>query len=143
MQIGTLAEAAGVTAKTIRFYEQRGLLPPPSRTAGGYRDYAGDAVARLRFIRDAQSAGLALAEIRGILDLRDRGQAPCEAVEALIAEHLEQIENRLADLRATRRALRDLAARAATVDPATCAEAEICTILARPHVRVGRSVYPM
>jgi DNA-binding transcriptional MerR regulator len=132
MQIGTLAETTGVTAKTIRFYEQGGLLPPPPRTTGGYRDYPADAVGRLRFIRDAQSAGLALAEIRGILALRDSGQAPCEAVAALVGEHLGQIERRLADLRSTRRALRDLARRAADLDPDTCTEDDICTILTRP-----------
>jgi DNA-binding transcriptional MerR regulator len=131
MQIGTLADAAGVTTKTIRFYEQRGLLPPPPRTTGGYRDYPAEAVPRLRFIRDAQGAGLTLTDICGVLALRDSGQAPCEAVAALVADHLDQIEARLADLRATRTVLRDLARRAADVDPETCAEGDICTILAR------------
>ena len=131
MQIGTLAQATGVTTKTIRFYEQRGLLPPPPRTTGGYRDYSADAVPRLRFIRDAQGAGLALAEIRGILALRDSGQAPCEAVAALVDDHLDQIERRISDLRATRAALRDLARRAADVNPDTCVEDDICTILTR------------
>lgn len=130
MQISTLAEAAGVSAKTIRFYEQRGLLPPPPRTAGGYRDYPPATVQRLRFIRDAQATGLRLADIEGILALRDSGQAPCSHVEALITEHLDQIERRLSDLRATRAVLRDLTRRAAQVDPDTCAEADICSILA-------------
>ncbi|MGQ0843413.1 MAG: heavy metal-responsive transcriptional regulator [Sporichthyaceae bacterium] len=131
MQIGSLAQAGGVSAKTIRFYEQRGLLPPPPRTEGGYRDYPLGAVQRLRFIRDAQAAGLRLSAIAGILDLRDSGQAPCDRVQVVIAEHLEQIEHRLADLRATRALLRELALRATDVDPSTCAEEEICTILAR------------
>jgi DNA-binding transcriptional MerR regulator len=119
-----------VTTKTIRFYEQRGLLPPPPRTIGGYRDYPADAARRLRFIRNAQGSGLALAEIRDVLALRDSGQAPCEAVAALVAEHLDQVERRLAELRATRVALRDLARRAAAIDPDTCAEGDICTLFA-------------
>lgn len=132
MQISSLAEAAGVSAKTVRFYEQRGLIPPPPRTPGGYRDYPPAAVQRLRFIRDAQAAGLRLADIHGILALRDSGQAPCALVEDVIAEHLAQIEQRLTELHTTRSALQDLARRAAESDPEHCAEADICTILARP-----------
>lgn len=140
MQIGELAQACGVSAKTIRFYEQRGLLSPPPRTGGGYRDYPPETVHRLRFIRDAQGGGLTLTDIVGILALRDSGQAPCAQVEALIADRLDQIEKRLADLRATRTLLRQLALRAAQVDPDTCAEADICTILARDHDRGGHAV---
>ncbi|MEV8547135.1 MerR family transcriptional regulator [Streptomyces sp. NPDC051572] len=69
MRIGELAVANGLTLKTIRFYEQAGLLPAPPRTPGGYRDYPPQVGARLAFVRDAQSAGLTLAEIRSILSL--------------------------------------------------------------------------
>ncbi|MFC1417735.1 heavy metal-responsive transcriptional regulator [Streptacidiphilus cavernicola] len=129
MRIGDLATTSGLSTKTIRFYEQADLLPPPPRTTGGYRDYPAEAVARLGFIRDAQAAGLTLAEIRGILDLRDSGQAPCGHVSGLIAQHLAEIEQRLVELRKTRTALRDLAQRAADTDPATCTD--ICSILTR------------
>ena len=114
----------------LRFYEQAGLCPPP-RTAGGYRDYPAGAVARLGFIRDAQAAGLTLAEIRGILTLRDSGQAPCGHVSGLIERHLAEIEARLVELRKTRTALRDLARRAADTDPASCTDTDICSILTR------------
>ncbi|MET9953643.1 heavy metal-responsive transcriptional regulator [Streptomyces sp. NPDC006339] len=132
MRIGDLATASGLTAKTIRFYEQAGLLPKPTRTSGGYRDYTGDAITRLAFIRDAQVAGLTLAEIRSVLVLRDTGQAPCARVTELIDQHLDEINRRLAELRATRTALRALAQRAAATDPDTCDEGDICTILAMP-----------
>lgn len=135
MQIGVLARAGGLSTKTIRFYEQRGLLPPPPRTRGGFRDYPAEAVGRLQFIRDARSAGLTLAEIGRVLALRDSGQAPCGAVADLVAEHLAQIERRLADLHAARGVLRQLARRAADLDPGSCAEADICTILAAPPAR--------
>lgn len=131
MLISTLAEATGLSTKTIRFYEQRGLLAPPPRTRGGYRDYPAATVQRLRFIRDAQAAGLRLADILGVLALRDSGQAPCAHVEALVEDYLAQIEQRLADLRATRSALRNLARRALETDPETCSESDICTILTR------------
>lgn len=121
-----------MTAKTIRFYEQAGLLPAPPRTASGYRDYTPEAVSRLAFIRDAQGAGLTLAEIRSVLDIRDSGEAPCGHVTTLIGERLADIERRMAELCQTRTALRELARRAAVTDPDTCSAGEICTILTRP-----------
>lgn len=129
MRIGVLAEKCGVTAKTIRYYEQCGLLAPAPRTPAGYRDYSGEAITRLLFIRDAQAAGLSLAEVRSILNLRDSGDAPCEHVTALIAQHLRHIDQRLEDLRKARRTLRNLAQRAAATDPYACDEHAICTIL--------------
>ncbi|WP_031511404.1 heavy metal-responsive transcriptional regulator [Streptomyces megasporus] len=135
MRIGDLAARTGLTTKTIRFYEDSGLLPPPPRTPGGYRDYPDHTAARLAFIRDAQRAGLTLAEIRSILALRDDGHAPCTHVTRLIHEHLDDIDRRTAELAATRKALWALADRAATTDPAACGQDDICTILtsARPR----------
>lgn len=132
MRIGEFAAACGMTAKTIRFYEQEGLLPEPPRTSGGYRDYPSEAVSRLAFIRDARSAGLTLADIRSIMVLRDSGETPCGHVTDLIAQHLAEIEHRLAELRTTRTALRAFAKRAATTDPSTCQDVNICTIFGGP-----------
>ncbi|MFD3959920.1 MULTISPECIES: heavy metal-responsive transcriptional regulator [Streptomyces] len=132
MRIGDLAAVSGLTAKTIRFYEQAGLLPAPPRTPGGYRDYPEQTAVRLGFIRDAQGAGLTLAEIRSVLALRDGGQAPCAHVTALIDQRLADIERRMAELAKTRAALGNLARRAAATDPAACAADNICTILAPP-----------
>ncbi|MGV4983353.1 heavy metal-responsive transcriptional regulator [Streptomyces sp. NRAIS4] len=133
MRIGDLATASGVTTKTVRFYEQAGLLPAPPRTPAGYRDYPADTVTRLAFIHDAQHAGLTLAEIRGILILRDSGQPPCDHVGDLIQQHLTEISQRMAELRKTRAILRDLARRAATVEPATCTDTDICRIIRQPE----------
>lgn len=129
MRTGELASASGLTAKTIRFYEQAGLLPEPPRTAGGYRDYPPQAAHRLAFVREAQAAGLTLAEIRSVLAVRDSGQAPCVHVTHLIEQHLVDIEQRMAELRAARTALRTLAHRAAATDPSTCTETDICSII--------------
>ncbi|MET9240930.1 heavy metal-responsive transcriptional regulator [Nonomuraea sp. NPDC003709] len=129
MRIGDLAAEVGVTTKTIRFYEQAGLLPQPPRTPAGYRDYPAVAAERLTFIRDAQAAGLTLAEIRGVLAIRDAGQPPCHHVTALIDTHLQQVEQRIAELLAARAALRALRQRATSVDPAQCDPTSICTIL--------------
>jgi MerR family transcriptional regulator, copper efflux regulator len=129
MLIGDLGAAAGLSAKTIRFYEQCGLLPAPPRTPGGYRDYPAGAVDRLAFIRHAQAAGLTLAEIGGILRIRDGGQAPCEHVTALIAGHLAEVEERVTELTRTLEALAELHARAVATEPADCGESQICSIL--------------
>ena len=128
--IGELAATAGLSAKTIRFYEQAGLMPSPPRTPAGYRDYPPGALDRLAFIGNAQAAGFTLADIRGVLAVRDSGQAPCQHVTVLIGEHLAQVERRIAELTRTQDVLKDLQRRAAATDPATCAETEICSILA-------------
>jgi DNA-binding transcriptional MerR regulator len=129
MRISVLAAWAGLSTKTIRFYEQAGLLPEPPRTSAGYRDYPAEAAARLAFVRDAQAAGLTLSEIRGVLAIRDGGQAPCQHVTGLLDQHLAQVEQRLADLTQAREVLRDLKRRAAATDPAECTADQVCSIL--------------
>ncbi len=130
MRIGVLAARAGLTTKTVRFYEGAGLVPPPPRTPAGYRDFPAQTLARLAFIRDAQAAGLTLADIRSVLAIRDRGQAPCQHVTRLIDQHLAQVEQRLAELTQAKNVLRDLRRRAADTDPAACPSEAVCTILA-------------
>src|SRR5690348_16031742 len=129
MRISDLAGSARVTTKTVRFYEKAGLLDEPGRTAGGYRDFPADAAARLRFIRAAQSAGLTLAEIREVLEVRGSGQSPCRDVTALLKAHLDQVEQRISELEHARATLRDLHARAAATDPAKCRSDRVCSIL--------------
>ena len=75
MRIGEIAEQAGVTTKTIRYYESVGLIPEPGRTSSGYRDYGLDAVERLRFIRDAQQSGLSLTESASLVELKSAGES--------------------------------------------------------------------
>src|SRR6266511_4825778 len=103
MRIGELATRTGVPAKTIRYWEQLGLLPQPARTAAGYRDYQPQAATRLEFVRAAQSIGLSLREIREILAVRDRGQVPCTHVARLIDRHAAGLAERIAaDRKSTR-----------------------------------------
>jgi DNA-binding transcriptional MerR regulator len=128
MRIGEVAGRAGVPAKTIRFWEDEGMLPHPGRTPAGYRDYDPAVLDRLAFIRHAQGAGLTLAAIRQVLDIRDSGQQPCVHVTDLIARRLAEVEARLAELTRTRDQLVVLAARAAAQDPADCRG--YCSIIA-------------
>ena len=128
MRIGEAAGRADVRAKTVRFWEDQHLLPPPARTPAGYRDYGPGIVERLAFIRHAQAAGLTLDAIRQVLEVRDGGQPPCVHVTGLIAQRLGEVEARLAELTRTRDQLVILAARGAAQDPADCQG--YCSIIA-------------
>jgi MerR family transcriptional regulator, Zn(II)-responsive regulator of zntA len=86
MLIGELAEASGATTKTLRFYEEAGLLPAPERTAAGYRDYNAQILPRLDFIRRGRAAGLSLTQIREVLEVRDAGSPPCQHVQTSSAD---------------------------------------------------------
>ncbi|HEY7580855.1 MAG TPA: helix-turn-helix domain-containing protein [Acetobacteraceae bacterium] len=108
MNIGGLACAADTKAETIRYYERIGLLPPPPRTAGNYRDYTGSHVSRLTFIRRARDLGFSIEQIRALLDLADEKNQSCEAVDAIAREHLAEVKRKLADLGALRRELESL-----------------------------------
>lgn len=129
MRIGQLADAAGVSAKTVRYYEGEGLLHEPDRTPSGYRDYDADTVDRLAFIRHAQAAGLTLRQIREILEVRDGGHAPCRHVADLVAHRLDEVERRLDELQHTHAQLRQLKQRLDTLDPADCAPSAICSAI--------------
>jgi len=128
MRIGEVAGRTGVPPKTIRFWEDQRLLPPPARTPAGYRDYGPAVLERFAFIRHAQAAGLTLDAIRQVLEVRDGGQPPCVHVTGLIAQRLAEVEARLAELARTRDQLAALAGRAAAQDPADCRG--YCSIIA-------------
>jgi DNA-binding transcriptional MerR regulator len=130
MRIGELANQSGVSAKTIRFWESTGLLANPARTPSGYRNYDPDAIDRLRFIRQAQTAGLTLAEVRQILAISDGGEPPCGHVTHLIHRHLADVEHRIRHLTETRALLDHLAKRATDQNPADCSG--YCAILQPP-----------
>ena len=129
MRIGELAAMTGTTTKTLRFYEDAGLLHPEGRTTSGYRQYGADAVARLDFIRRGRAAGLTLAQIREVLDVRDQGRAPCRHVEDLLATRLRALDAQLADLRALRATVAQLHDAACGGDPDTCGAEQVCRYL--------------
>src|SRR5437879_7544921 len=94
LTIGQVADAADVNIQTIRYYERRGLFPTPRRTPAGYRQYADDAVARLRFIKHAQELGFSLQEIQELLGLRVRHGAACDALERKTRHKTEVVQQR-------------------------------------------------
>lgn len=126
LRIGELANKAGVSTKTIRFYEESGVLPEPERADNGYRVYNDDSVERLTFIRDAQSAGLRLDEITDILEMRDQGVSTCKHTTAILDRHLSEVDRQLKDLERTRERLVEMTDRARSLDPAGCTDPNRC-----------------
>jgi len=110
LTIGQVATAADVNVQTIRYYERRGLFPTPRRTPAGYRQYADDAVARLRFIKHSQELGFSLKEIQELLALRVRHAAACDAVERKTRAKIVLVEGRIQELQRLKRTLERLAA---------------------------------
>ncbi len=102
MWISELAERAGVAARTVRFYEEQGLLTKPERTHAGYRSYDGATVDRLLFIKSAKSLGLKLADIGRVLELADTGERPCGRVESLVDAKVAEIDERIDELQVLR-----------------------------------------
>ncbi|OFW66062.1 MAG: hypothetical protein A2Z12_10220 [Actinobacteria bacterium RBG_16_68_21] len=137
MQIGELARATGVPTKTIRYYEEIGVLPAPPRADNGYRSYPPEMVDRLTFVKDAQETGLTLSEIGYILDLRSKGVGTCHHVVELLERHLADLDKHIRTLRATRKQLQGLTERAAALDPSGCTDPNRCqTISPDPGVRI-------
>lgn len=107
LRIGQVARATGVSTRTIRYYEQVGVLPPPRRTAAGYRQYAPTAVERLRFVRRARALGLPLGPLRALGAVMDAG--PPAGVRprllALVREQMSAVNRRVTELQRLQRQL--------------------------------------
>lgn len=97
-QIGVVAKESGVPIKTIRYYEELGLLKSSGRTEGGFRLFNTDVLARLHFIKRAQSLGLALAEIKEFLNVHDEGELPCEHIKIKLEDKVQAIDDQIQQL---------------------------------------------
>jgi MerR family Zn(II)-responsive transcriptional regulator of zntA len=106
--IGKVAMLAGVSPDTLRYYEKEHLITPASKTAAGYRLYTDEAVRRIRFIKTAQHCGFSLADIQGLLTLKQADNACCADVRSLAIEKKLCIEHKLRTLQAMSAALDDL-----------------------------------
>ncbi|SDR10441.1 Cu(I)-responsive transcriptional regulator [Pseudoxanthomonas sp. CF385] len=108
MNIGQLSRRTGVPIDTVRYYEKQRLLPPPTRTASGYRHYEADDVLRLTFIRRAKTLGFTLEEIRDLLALSRADDGDMAAIRAAAASKLADVEQRIAELTRVRDGLQTL-----------------------------------
>ena len=108
LTIGRLAEEAQVNVQTIRYYERRGLLRDPERTASNYRVYGRDTLRRVRFIKRAQDLGFTLNEIKELLELRASPRSSCEDVRARSQAKIRDIDEKVRTLEAMRKGLAKL-----------------------------------
>lgn len=100
-----MAAQAQVNTQTLRYYERRGLLPEPERTASGYRAYSVDAVRLVRFVKRAQQLGFTLNDIEELLHLAGGGPASCEAAKTMARTRIADLERRIQELAGMRDAL--------------------------------------
>ncbi len=110
LKTGELAKRAGVNVETLRFYERKGLLPVPPRRESGYREYPEESVQRIRFIKRAQELGFSLGEIQELLALRIQRGTTCAEVKRRAELKIQDVRQKIADLKAIERALHKLAA---------------------------------
>ncbi len=121
MNISQAARQSGLSTKTIRYYEDIGLVAPPARAANGYRQYDEVALDELHFLARARGVGFDLEECRQLLELyRDKGRQSAHA-RALVLEKNRQLRARIAELRAMQRILDDMARRCSGDEGPDCA----------------------
>ena len=99
MKIGHLAASSGTLVETIRYYEHIGLMPEPPRSASGYRQYRPEHLQRLMFLRRCRALGFSIEEIRSLVALTSRRERSCRTVQRIAERHLEDVRQKLADLR--------------------------------------------
>jgi DNA-binding transcriptional MerR regulator len=127
VSIGVLARQTGCTVPTIRYYEEIGLLPAGPRTDAGRRIYGQAAMKRLTFIRRCRDFGFSIEQVRELTGLVDEPDRPCTEVRDVVAKHLEQLREKLADLRALEQGM---SAFVCSCDTACAGGAAVdCTIL--------------
>lgn len=127
--IGSVTKQSGVPIKTIRYYEELGLLKAVGRTESGYRLFNSDIFARLHFIKRAQNLGLSLAEIKEFLDVHDGGELPCDRIKVKLNDKIDEIDHQIQQLQVLKLELLGLLSGWETI-PET-AEATICPIIER------------
>jgi len=125
MKIGELANAAGTTVETVRYYEKEGLLPAPERDLNHYRSYGMPHLERLRLIRNCRALDMTQDEIRTILALADDHRAGCGPINALFDQHIAHVDARIAELAQLKTQLMELRQRCLLAQPDT----EECGIL--------------
>ena len=98
MQIGTVSEQTGLRVDGVRFYEKQGLLEPPSRTEGGFREFTEEDIQRILFIRRAQQLGFSLHEVRELLLLQRENGIACSHVRGLLRAKARAVRKKIREL---------------------------------------------
>ncbi len=139
LTIGALSKQTSCNVETIRFYEKAGLLPPPPRTAGGFRLYDRDDAARLVFIRRARELGFTLDEVRALLKLAADRENTCAEARDVASSHLQEVRKKISDLRRLERVLGEMVVRCAD---GTLPDCPLIEALYRAPPKAGLPVQP-
>ncbi len=110
MKIGELAWRAGTTMRTVRYYEERGLIAPAGRTKGGFRLYEEDELRKLHLIKTMQAIDMPLAQVKAFFDERQRGKVASEvapAIQRVLLSQLEEMDRRIEQYRKMRESVRE------------------------------------
>ena len=134
LRIGEVSRLSGVGIEALRFYEKNGLLDKPSRTYSGYRVYDAGVLDRLEFIKRAQVLGFSLSEIRRVIDDARTGRQPCDEVREIVRRRLEELDERMAEMRRYRK---ELAGTLDEWDRVGRAPGHICGLIEGSHVGHG------
>jgi DNA-binding transcriptional MerR regulator len=108
LRIGHIATESGVSRDTLRHYERLGVLPKPTRTSGGYRQYPQSAIERVRFARNALRFGFSLKQIAQFLHACDCGRAPCREVRDVAARMVSEMDRQIDEMIGARAAIREM-----------------------------------
>lgn len=136
LKIGEVSKRSGIGIEALRFYERSGLLGRPARTASGYRVYKRAALDRLAFIKRAQTLGFTLDEIKQIIAERGSGKSPCAEVREIVRSRLEELDERMKEMRCYRKELGEALAR---WDEAGEIEGDICGLIEGTDIQLARS----
>ena len=105
MTKGEISALTGIPARTLRFYEDKGIIPEPVRGDNGYRNYDRSMVPRLKFIRNAQQLGFSLKEIRELSEMKISPDVSCESVHQKAMSKITDIDTKISDLNSIKNAL--------------------------------------
>lgn len=136
LKIGDVAKLSGIGIEALRFYEKSGLLDRPARTQSGYRLYGRDVLERLAFIKRAQTLGFSLDEVRRIVADARAGQSPCDEVREIVRHRLDELDERMREMRRYRK---ELAETLEEWDRKGHAPGNICGLIEGSHVEHGVS----
>jgi MerR family transcriptional regulator, copper efflux regulator len=134
LKIGDVSKRSGIGIEALRFYEKSGLLEKPSRTMSGYRMYDAQVLERLAFIKQSQALGFSLDEIKRIIEDARMGKSPCAEVREIVRQRLDELDERMKELRRYRRELSDTLAE---WDEKGQAPGHVCGLIESSHVEHG------
>lgn len=139
MRIGELSKQTRVAVKTLRYYEEIGVLANAPRGPQGYRDYPDEIVDQVRFIKASQAVGLSLKEIREVIAHRQAGVTPCQQVLALLQLRASDYQERIDELKLALATLNQLIERAQELEPRDCVAGGVCHLIPVPSADSGMS----